>query len=199
MYKLTAVEYLSLDGVMQSPGRPDEDTRGGFHLGGWAMPRLAADPEAAQASMSGQGDTAGLLFGRRTYHDLVGHWLSTPEPNPFVEILTRTPKYVASRTPDHALPYPNSSLLTGEATESVRSLKAQGDGEIVLLGSGALVRDLAAAGLVDRYILTIFPLILGRGTRLFEGTYNTLEVESSITSPTGIIVATYRVLPDQPG
>ena len=92
MHTLVVVENVSLDGVMQSPGRADEDTRGGFDLGGWASQPLADDPEAAQAAMSGQANTAALLFGRRTYYDLVGHWLSTPQPNPFAEILTRTPK-----------------------------------------------------------------------------------------------------------
>ena len=102
MGKLTAVEYLSLDGVMQSPGRRDEDTRGGFDLGGWASQALGADPEAAQASMGSGEGTRAMLFGRRTYDDLVGHWLSTTDPNPFTQILRDTPKYVASRDPDAA-------------------------------------------------------------------------------------------------
>ena len=195
MYTLTAVEHVSLDGVMQSPGRADEDTRGGFDLGGWASARLAADPEAARASMGGQGSTAALLFGRRTYDDLVGHWLSAPEPTPFTDILTRTPKYVTSRTQTGPLPHPNSTLLVGEAADTVRSLKQDGEGDLVLLGSGELVRALAAAGLVDRYVLTTIPVVLGRGARLFDGTPADLEVESSTTSPTGIVVATYRVLP----
>ena len=111
MSKLVVVENLSLDGVMQAPGRPDEDTRSGFDRGGWAAQALAKDPEAAQASMAGQGQTAAMLFGRRTYEDVVGHWLSTPEPNPFTEILKKTPKYVASRTLTQPLPHPNSTLL----------------------------------------------------------------------------------------
>lgn len=195
MYTLTAVEHVSLDGVMQSPGRADEDTRDGFDLGGWASRWLATDPEAAEASTRGQDQTAALLFGRRTYHDLVGHWLSTVDPNPFTEILTHTPKYVASRTPDHELPHPNSTLLAGDATETVRSLKEHGDGELVVLGSGRLVRALAAVGLVDRFLLTVIPLVLGRGTRLFDGTYTELKVESSTTTPTGVVVASYWVLP----
>ena len=196
MYSLVVVENVSLDGVMQSPGRPDEDTRGGFDLGGWAAQRLAGDPDAAQASMSGQANTSALLFGRRTYFDLVGHWLSTPEPNPFADILARTPKYVASRTSQDELPHPNSTLLTGEATDTVRALKNEGDGDLVILGSGALVRDLARADLVDRYVLTTIPVVLGQGARLFEGTPISLAVESSTTSPSGIVVATYRVLRD---
>src|SRR6476619_3574987 len=115
MGKLTAVEYLSLDGVMQSPGRPDEDTRGGFDLGGWAGAALASDPAAARASMGAGGGTTAMLFGHRTYDDLVGHWLSTTEPNPFTQILRDTPKHVASRDPDAVLPHTNSTLLPGAA------------------------------------------------------------------------------------
>ena len=105
----------------------------------------------------------------------------------------RTPKYVASRNTDEALPHPQSTLLAGEATDTVRDLKERGDGDLVVLGSGALVRDLAAAGLVDRYQLTTIPVVLGRGTRLFGDTATDLEVEWSPTTATGIVVASYRV------
>lgn len=193
MGRLVVVEYVSLDGVMQAPGRPDEDPRGGFPHGGWATSRLADDPVAAQASMGDPSGTAAMLFGRRTYLDLVGHWLSSPEPNPFAEILTRMPKYVASRGADVVLPHPNTTLLTGEAGQTVPSMKADVEGDVVVLGSGALMRDLAAAGLVDQYVLTTLPVVLGVGARLFDGTYQELEVMNSTTSPSGIVVATYRV------
>ncbi|MGH3508075.1 MAG: dihydrofolate reductase family protein [Nocardioidaceae bacterium] len=194
MYRLVVAENVSLDGVMQSPGRADEDPRGGFDLGGWAAQRLAEDPDAARAAMGGQANTSALLFGRRTYEDLVGHWLATPEPNPFAEILARTPKYVTSRSSQAELLHPNSTLLTGEASDTVRSLKKLGEGDLVVLGSGVLVRHLAAEGLIDRYVLTTIPVVLGKGARLFEGKYTSLAVEFSTTSPTGIVVAIYRVL-----
>lgn len=197
MAKIVAVENVSLDGVMQSPGRADEDTRGGFPHGGWAAALLGADPEAAQAAMSGRGGTAALLFGHRTYRDLVGHWLGTTEPNPFSEVLRRTPKHVASRSARTELPHPNSELLEpdaqGDAVEAVRRLRSSLDGEIVILGSGELVRSLASADLIDEYLLTILPVVLGSGTRLFAEQYAALEVVSSFTSPTGIVVATYAV------
>lgn len=193
MGKIVVVENISLDGVMQSPGRPDEDTTGDFAHGGWASARLGADPVAAQASMQGQGATEALLFGRRTYLDLVGHWLSTPGPNPFADILRATPKYVASRSMSGELPHPNSILLEGDAMAAVAAVKESVAGQIVVLGSGILVRDLAAAGLVDEYLLTTVPVVLGSGTRLFADTYADLEVVRSTTSPTGIVVATYRV------
>jgi dihydrofolate reductase len=194
MRRLVAVENLSLDGVMQSPASPDEDPSGGFTRGGWAAELLATDPEAAQASMGSQGSrSTAMLFGRRTYVQLVGHWLSTTEPNPFTDILRNTPKYVASRTLTEPLPYPNSILLTGDVTAAIANLKAEGEGDIVVLGSGALLRDLATAGLMDAYVLTILPVVLGSGTRLFGDTYAPLKVTSSWTSTTGIVVATYEV------
>ena len=193
MGRLKAVEYLSLDGVMQGPGRPDEDTRDGFDLGGWAAAALGADPAAARASMGSGAGTSAMLFGHRTYDDLVGHWLSTTEPNPFTQIIRDTPKYVASRDPHTALPHPNSSLLPGDAVPAVRELKEQVAGDIVMLGSGDLARQLARAGLVDEYVVTTLPVVLGRGVRLWGETYAPMTVIRSYTSPTGIVVATLRV------
>jgi dihydrofolate reductase len=191
MRMLTAVENVSLDGVMQSAGRLDEDTRGGFHRGGWATSLLMADQDAATAAMRGQGTTTGMLFGRRTYDDLVGHWLSTPDPNPFTEILRATPKHVVTSNPE--LPHPNSYAVTGDLVEAVTSLKAEGEGDLVILGSGMLVRTLADAKLIDRYVLTILPVVLGSGARLFGTTYALMTVVKSYTSPSGIVVATYEV------
>jgi dihydrofolate reductase len=191
MRTLTAVENVSLDGVMQAPASADEDTRGGFTRGGWAMELLGADPEAAQTSMAGTGATTGMVFGRRTYDDILGYWLSNDQPNPFTEILRNTPKYVATSNPD--LPHPNSIALEGDPVEAVRALKGMDDGELVILGSGVLVRSLAAAGLIDRYVLTILPVVLGSGTRLFGDTYAPMTVEKSFTSKSGIVVATYAV------
>ena len=194
MRTLVVVENLSLDGVMQAPGRPDEDERGGFTDGGWASAMLADDPEVVQASMGDTGSSAEMLFGRRTYLDLVGHWLSTPDPNPFTEILRTTQKYVASRTLTEPLPHPASTLLAGDAVEAVRALRADGDGELVVLGSGDLVRQLAAAGLVDEYQLTILPVVLGVGTRLFGDTHTELEPVRTQAFPSGAVVARYRVV-----
>ena len=193
MSKLIAVEYVSLDGVMQSPGRPDEDTRRGFDRGGWASERLEKDPDAAKASMGDPSNTRGLVLGRRTYLDLVGYWLSMEQPNPFSEILTSTEKFVASRRLTEPLEHPNSTLLKGDALEALAKLKKTGDGDLVILGSGVLVRELAAAGLIDEYVLTIIPVVLGKGTKLFGDTAAEFEVTSSMVSPTGIVVAGYAV------
>jgi dihydrofolate reductase len=193
MRSVVVVENVSLDGVMQAPGRPNEDARGGFPYGGWAAPMLSRDPAAVQASMGDTGGSADMLFGRVTYLDLVGHWLSTPDPNPFTEILRDTTKYVASRTLTEPLPHPNSVRLEGDAVEAVRGLKADGDEDIVVLGSGDLVRQLAAAGLVDEYRLTVLPVVLGTGTRLFGDTHTELEPVRTQAFDSGIVVARYRV------
>lgn len=197
MHEIVAVENVSLDGVMQAPAGPDEDPRGGFTRGGWATPYLHADPEAAMAAFTGRSaagsDPGGMLFGHRTYLDVVGYWLTTTEPNPFSDVLREAPKHVATRDPDVELAWPASFPLVGEATETVARLKEQGDGDLVVLGSGALLRDLAAVGLVDRYVLTTLPVVLGQGTRLFGSTPLDLEVVWSTTSPTGIVTTEYAV------
>jgi dihydrofolate reductase len=194
MGKLVVVENVSLDGVMQAPGRPDEDTRGDFQRGGWAAQTLEKDPEAVQASMAGEGQAGAMLFGRRTYEDVVGHWLSTPEPNPFAEIFEQTPKYVVSHTLSEPLPHPNSTLLKGDVKDEVSTLKRESGQDLVVLGSGVLVRELAAMGLIDTYVLTTIPVVLGSGTRLFGDTYIPLQVINSVTTSSGIVVATLRVL-----
>jgi len=194
MRTLVVVENVSLDGVMQAPGRPDEDDRGGFAYGGWASDILAREPEAVQASRGDTSASAEMLFGRRTYLDLVGHWLSTPDPNPFTEILRNTTKYVASRSLSEPLPHPNSTLLEGDAVRAVGTLKETGDGDIVVLGSGDFVRQLAEAGLVDVYQLTVLPVVLGTGIRLFGDTHTNLEAVKSSAFPSGIFVARYRVV-----
>jgi dihydrofolate reductase len=194
MRNVVVVENLSLDGVMQAPGRADEDERGGFGYGGWASDILSREPQAVRASMGDTGGSAEMLFGRRTYLDVVGHWLSTPDPNPFTDILQNTTKYVASRTLNDALPYPNSVLLDGDAVEAVRALKAEGDDDVIVLGSGDLVRQLAAARLVDEYRLTVLPVVLGAGTRLFGDTHTELQPISAQSFPSGIFVGRFRVV-----
>ncbi len=194
MGTLLAVENVSLDGVAQSPGRPDEDTRDGFDRGGWASAWFTQDPEGARAAMSGSGGTSAFLFGRRTYQDLVGYWLTTPDPNPFADILRSTPKYVATRSLRDPLPYPASHRLGNDLLEAVTAIKRDVEGEIVVLGSVRLVHQLAAAGLVDAYLLTTVPVVLGGGLRLFGGTPARFVVSGATVSPRGAMTATYRVM-----
>ena len=185
---ITVFNSVTLDGVMQAPGRKDEDTRGGFLHGGWAAGYQ--DEVSMQFAGEGMSGDGALLFGHRTYSDLLGFWTTTAEPNPFTDVLTGARKYVASRSPGTTLAYPESVLLAGEAVDTVGELR--GDGDLTILGSGELVRSLHAAGLIDRYILLIHPIVLGSGTRLFDGGDRaSLSLERSVTTTTGVIIAQY--------
>jgi dihydrofolate reductase len=191
MATITLFESVTLDGVMQAPGRPDEDTRGGFADGGWAAPyHDEVMMQFAGESMSGSG---AMLFGRRTYDDLLGFWTTTPDPNPFTEVLVQSPKHVVSHDADVALAYPNSMLLAGEAADTVAALKREIDGALTVLGSGELARTLFAAGLVDDVVLQVHPLVLGSGTKFFGDAHVELELRRSIPTTTGVIIAQYAV------
>jgi len=144
----------------------------------------------AAEGMSGGG---AMLFGRRTYEDLLGFWTTTPEPNPFVDVLVHSPKYVVSRSADTTLAFPNSTLLSGDAAATVAALKDRTDDELTILGSGELVRALHAARLIDSYILQIHPIVLGSGTRLFGAADRVnLALKRSIPTTTGVLIAQYR-------
>lgn len=192
MGTIIATENISLDGVIQSPGGSDEDTRGGFIHGGWATG--FDDAQTAEFMGAGMASTQAMLFGRRTYDQLVGYWLSTTDRNPFRDLLTAIPKYVCSRSATTALPHPNSTLLPGEAIDTVARLKTEIDGPISVIGSGALVRSLLSASLLDGLVLSTFPIVLGSGTKLFdEGDRIDLHLERSSTSSTGVLMAEYTV------
>lgn len=191
MRKLVVVESLTLDGVMQAPGRPEEDTRGGFAHGGWAAPY---SDEVMLGEMGKGMGRAELLLGRRTYEDFYAFWPNQPEPNPFTEVLNETRKYVASTTLTEPLPWSNSTLLAGDAASTVAELKAQPGDDIAVLGSGELVRSLMQHNLIDEYTLLIHPLVLGSGHRFFpDGSPPAkLQLTRSVTTTTGVMIATYQ-------
>jgi dihydrofolate reductase len=191
MRKIVATISLTLDGVMQAPGRPDEDRRGGFEHGGWAV--AYADPIMMEVMGKGMAQAGPLLFGRRTYEDFFAVWPGRDD-NPFTAVLDRSQKYVASRTLRAPLPWQNSTLLPGDAAETVARLKEQPGGDIAVLGSGELLQTLMRHGLIDVYVLLIHPLLLGRGRRLFgDGAGHTgLRLVESATTSTGVVMATYR-------
>ncbi|MCY9785264.1 dihydrofolate reductase family protein [Nocardiopsis sp. EMB25] len=191
MGTISVFESVTLDGVLQSVGRPDEDTRGGFRHGGWG--EGYADEVIGRFAGASMGRTTAMLLGHRTYDDLLGHWTSVPEPNPFTRALLNQDKYVASRDAGAELAHPNSTLLSGEAAETVAALKRDVEGVITVLGSGELVRSLHAAGLVDEYALLIHPIVLGSGTRLFgDADRGDLVLRESVTSTTGVVMARYQ-------
>lgn len=189
MGKLKVVNSLSLDGVMQAPALPDEDTRGGFAHGGWAVPY---NDEVMGATMSRRmaGNTGGLLLGRRTYEGMYGFWPHQTDGNPFTDKLNRTQKYVVSRTLTEPLPWQNSTLI--KTADAVADLKLETD--LTVLGSGDLLRTLIRANLVDQYLLLIHPLVLGSGRRMFAdgATFARLRLVDSVTTTTGVVMATYE-------
>ena len=191
MGKILVLESLSLDGVMQAPGRADEDQRGGFTHGGWAGPYN--DPVMFNEMSKGLGQAGPLLFGRRTYEDFFKVWPSRTD-SPFSAVLDNTQKYVASRTLTEPLPWKNSTLLKGDAAQTVRRLKDQLDKDLLVMGSGDLVASLMRHGLVDEYMLLIHPLLLGSGRRLFQddGPFAALRLVNCVTTTTGVMMASYR-------
>jgi dihydrofolate reductase len=199
MANVVVFTSLTLDGVMQAPGRPDEDRRGGFAHGGWAPPY--ADSVLGSAVGESLANTGALLLGRRTYEDLFAYWPHQPEPNPFTEVLNATQKYVASTTLEEPLPWRNSTLLKGDAAAAVAGLRERPGNDLVVLGSGELVRSLMRRNLVDQYVLLIHPLFLGTGRRLFaEGSPPTaLRLADTRTTTTGVVIATYRPAEPAPG
>ena len=191
MRKIVVVEHLSLDGVMQAPGRPDEDPRGGFAHGGWAAPN---NDDVMGARLSRGMGGSELLFGRRTYEQMYAFWPKQTDPNPFTEVLNNTRKYVVTTSLPEPLPWQNSTRLAGDPGQSVAALKAQPGPDLAVMGSGELVRALAANGLVDEYLLMIHPLVLGSGRRLFpdDGPPYELRLVESVPTTKGVLIATYR-------
>jgi dihydrofolate reductase len=190
MTRVVVFMNLTLDGVMQAPGRPDEDVRGGFAHGGWATPY--ADPAMGRVAAESMATTGALLFGRRTYEDFYAVWPHRKN-NPFTEVLNNTRKYVASTTLEEPLPWSNSTLLKGDAAKAVADLKARPGKDIVVLGSGALLQSLMPHNLIDEYVLQIHPLVLGSGSRLFNhGPFAALRLVATTTTTTGVVIATYQ-------
>jgi L-amino acid N-acyltransferase YncA/dihydrofolate reductase len=162
MSRISVVNHVTLDGVMQAPGRPGEDTRGGFEHGGWAVPYF--DEVLGRAMGERMTSDGAMLLGRRTYEDFAGFWPKQTD-NPFTPVLNQRRKYVASTTLTEPLAWENSTLLTGDVGDAVAAL----DVDLTVLGSGELIRALMQRDLIDEFVLTIHPLVLGTGRRLFRG------------------------------
>ena len=192
MSRIIVNENVTLDGVMQAPGRPDEDRRDGFEHGGWGQPYF--DEVMGQKAGEGMARTEAFLFGRRTYQDFASVWPNMPEDNPFAAVLNERTKYVASTTLREPIPWANATLLQGELGRSVTALKERADKDIVVLGSGELVRALMERDLVDRFVLWIHPLVLGSGRKLFTDGISSppLRLVDTVTTSTGVVIATYE-------
>ncbi|HZE39154.1 MAG TPA: dihydrofolate reductase family protein [Stackebrandtia sp.] len=192
MRSISVTMFMSLDGVVQGLGRPDEDTRNGFTHGGWG-PRYN-DEVMARELGKGMAKRGDMLFGRRTWEDFTGAWAHATDGNPFTAHMNAATKYVVSRGLDNADAWENSILLRGEAVDTVATLKAQDGADLSINGSAALVRSLHAAGLIDAYTLLIHPLTLGEGARLFDGPapLTRFELTDSVTTTKGVVIARYE-------
>ncbi len=190
MRRLIASTFVSLDGIMQAPGGPEEDPTGGFTLGGWTFGYF---DEGVDISASGfDGKDRELVLGRRTYEIFEAYWPYQPDENPIAKTLNAAKKYVASRTLT-ALHWNNSTLLHGDAVGAIIALKAQPGPDLQIIGSGNLIQTLHAASLIDEYNVWTFPVVLGRGKRLFGETARpcALRLIRSQVSTTGVVMSTY--------
>ncbi len=188
MSKIVVFTNLTLDGVMQAPGLPDEDRRGGFKYGGWATP-FAAMAEAGESV----ANTGALLLGRRTYENYYSFWPNQTD-SPYTAMLNNMQKYVASTTLEEPLSWINSTLLKGDAAEAVAKLKEKPGKDLMVQGSGELIQSLMRGNLVDEYVLLIHPLVLGSGRRLFAdgGAFAALRLVDTKTTTSGVVIATYQ-------
>ncbi|WP_332602205.1 dihydrofolate reductase family protein [Arthrobacter sp. S2(2024)] len=191
--RLTTTTNVSVDGVMQGLGGADEDRRGGFECGGWAIPLL--DAETGDYLSEVYGGATAFLFGRRTYEIFAPYWGAMIEPsaNPIAAALNSRPKYVASTSLTDPQ-WSGTTVLAGDLAAAIAELKADHDGDRLVPGSGVLVRWLLANDLVDQLDLLTYPVIVGQGTRLFpeSGPDRALELLSSRTTPRGITIQSYR-------
>jgi dihydrofolate reductase len=191
--RLTTTTNVSVDGVMQGLGGPDEDRSGGFDRGGWAIPLV--DAETGDYLNQIYGGASAFLFGRRTYEIFAGYWgaMEDPSTNPIAAALNGRPKYVASTSLTDPK-WAGTTVLTGDVAAAIGELKTQHDGELLVPGSGVLVRWLLANDLVDQLDLLTYPVVVGQGTRLFpdSGPDVALKLVNSRTTSGGITIQTYR-------
>jgi dihydrofolate reductase len=197
MRKLTGAAFLSLDGVMQAPGGPEEDPSGGFKFGGWTHPFWddSADPAMDKFLIAPDYD---LLLGKRTYDIFAAYWPYNLD-NPIGPKFQRINKYVLTHS-DEPLAWENSSKLKGETADAVRDLKKSDGRDLLIQGSSTLYPPLLAAGLIDRLVLMRFPVLLGVGKRIFDGSEKpgAFKLADHLISDTGVVFATYEPAGDVP-
>lgn len=193
MGRVIVMNHVSLDGVMQGPGRADEDARDGFDRGGWAIVDAAAS-EAWGRRMATAGGLGGWLLGRRTYDDVLGYWTQVAD-SPFGAALVAADKYVASTTMKQPR-WPNTTVLRGDVAAEVARLKERIAGALVIMGSGQLIAGLLRRDLIDEFLLMINPIVLGSGRRLFaEGApFARFNCTEATRTPGGLLIASYERL-----
>lgn len=190
MRRLIVSTFASLDGVMQAPGGPDEDPTGGFTFGGWMFGYSDDSMDISAAGFDGKDRE--IILGRRTYEIFEAYWPYQAADNPVAITLNAAKKYVASRT-RKSLQWNNSTLLEGDVASAIRKLKAASGPDLQVIGSGNLIQTLHAEALIDEYNIWTFPLVLGRGKRLFgeNSTSSALRLLRSQVSSTGVVMSTY--------
>jgi dihydrofolate reductase len=191
MPRIVVSEFLTLDGVMQAPGDPNEDRSGGFEHGGWQLDFF--DEIFGKTLTDAFAETGGLLLGRRTYDIFAAYWPNQPDDDQLGGIMNKLPKHVVSTTLDEPLAWENSKLVQGDVPAAIGELRREHGKDIQVIGSGELVQTLIANGLVDEYRLMIHPIVLGTGKRLFrDGTANTrLQLKQTIPTTTGVLINSY--------
>jgi dihydrofolate reductase len=192
MRRLVVSEFLTLDGVMQAPGDPNEDRSGGFEHGGWQLPFF--DDAFGEFVMDGFADAGGFLLGRLTYDNFAAFWPNQPADDPVAGPMNATPKYVVSTTLTEPLSWQNSTLIRDNVGSTIRRLKQEEGGDIQVMGSGELVQTLIGENLVDEYRLMIHPIVLGKGKRLFRSDLDLsqLELIDSQTTAKGVLLLRYK-------
>ena len=191
MRKLTLTQFTTLDGVVQSPGAPEEDPSGGFAKGGW-LPPFAGDPLFSKVIDARFARAGGFVLGRKTYELMAAFWPNVGDEEPTAAKLNHLPKYVASTTLGSA-DWENTTVLAGDVVEAVTELKGEDGDELQIHGSGGLAQTLMRHGLIDVYELLVFPVVLGEGKRLFEtGIDRSLRLAGSRTADSGLVVLTYE-------
>ncbi|HME55339.1 MAG TPA: dihydrofolate reductase family protein [Candidatus Lokiarchaeia archaeon] len=192
MRKLVVLSFISLDGVMQAPGGPEEDPTGGFQHGGWTVPYF--DDFLGKVMANQMSKPFDLLLGRKTYEIFASHWPFVEDDDPVGRVINNAMKYMVTRTP-RDLDWQNSTCISGDVVQEITNLKASDGPDMQVHGSGDLIHTLLKHGLVDEFWLKIFPVILGTGKRLFQDGVipRNLELLGSEVSPKGVIVASYAV------
>jgi dihydrofolate reductase len=190
--EIVVINNVTLDGVIQGPGRAEEDTRGGFTLGGWAALTMNDEVQQAVNARVAQAGGLRLLLGRRSYEGMLGYW--NTQASPFKDGLNNAPKYVVSTTLRAPAPWPNTTLLQGDPAEEVAALKRRPDHDLVIMGSGVLIQTLMRHDLIDEFMLVIHPRVLGTGRRLFSDVSApaSLRLISSKPTVTGALITRYE-------
>ncbi|WP_077728761.1 dihydrofolate reductase family protein [Methylocaldum sp. 14B] len=190
MRKLIVAEHISLDGIIQAPGGPEEDPSGGFSLGGWIVPY--ADEATGQAVQDLFAQPFELLLGRRTYDIWAAYWPRVRAGHAIADLFNSVPKHVATHRPD-TLDWQYSHALEDDLVDAIRALKHQDGVNLLTWGSGDMVRQLLAAGLVDELRLLIYPVVLGRGKRLFDddAQVSAFTLAHSTSTPGGVLITRY--------